>query len=110
MILRRNKYQESCLTFKIENRKAIVTSCDFAAEEVKIPQTYKNYPVTAIGRHAFCLRENLKSVIIPNGVRFIGDEAFGECDKLTDIVLPDSIEKSEKCIYELYIFKLGSSF
>ena len=36
---------------------------------------------------------NLEKITIPDGVKSIGEEAFSDCEKLTEIYLPKSIEK-----------------
>lgn len=35
---------------------------------------------------------NLKNVTIGNGVRWIGNYAFTDCENLTSVVIPDSVE------------------
>ena len=37
--------------------------------------------------------ENLKSIVIPEGVTSIGDNAFGNCQSLVSIALPSTIER-----------------
>ncbi len=56
-------------------------------KEVTIPST-----VTSIGRSVFFpCRATLTSVTIPNSVKSIGWGAFESCDKLTSIVIPESV-------------------
>lgn len=47
--------------------------------------------VTRIGKKAFLLCMNLKSIEIPNSVTKIGLEAFCDCMRLTSIEIPDSV-------------------
>lgn len=44
-----------------------------------------------IGESAFNLAKNLKSIIVPEGVTSIGDNAFAHCYELTYIELPSTI-------------------
>ena len=56
-----------------------------------------------IARGAFFYCESLTTVIIPNSVKFIGEEAFYGCDSLRDVTIPYSFYKSKT-----YIFKKGT--
>ena len=68
-------------------------------ESVVIPSEIKHgnvtYKVTAIGRGAFSFQE-ITSIIIPNTITFIGDQAFFGCEKLSMITLPNSINSIGK--------------
>ena len=67
-------------------------------QEIVIPSTYKNYTVTTIlgsdslnGGFAGCT--NLKSIIIPNTVTSIGNDAFSACIRLTSVNYLGTIEQ-----------------
>jgi len=49
--------------------------------------------VTTIGSYAFYSCKGLTSVVIPESVIFIGAYAFGDCTNLKDVEIPDSVEK-----------------
>ncbi len=48
-------------------------------------------PVVRIGDYSFEDSENLKSIVIPNGVTSIGEEAFFGCDKLESVIIPNGV-------------------
>ena len=50
--------------------------------------------VTAIGARAF-LDTDVYTVVIPEGVRVIGDSAFSACYGLTKVTLPSTVERIE---------------
>lgn len=63
----------------------------------------------SIGKNAF-FGSSLQSVLIPDGVRVIGEAAFSECDGLTSLVLPNSLEtvspmlcQASKKLSEVYL-------
>ena len=60
----------------------------------------KNYKTTQIGKAYFNKNEYIQSVIIPNTVTLIENDAFKECNNLTRIVVPDN-----PCLIEKYAFR-----
>lgn len=62
-------------------------------EHITIPSSYNGKPVTAIGDSAFDKNENkrvIKSVVIPNTIKTIGNYAFFGCE-LTSIIIPKNV-------------------
>ena len=47
--------------------------------------------VTSIGKTAFFTCKNITSITIPNSVTSIGDHAFSACESLTSITIPNSV-------------------
>ena len=61
------------------------------AQEINIPATIENLPVTHIGDYAFQGCVSLSNIAIPDSVTIIGGSAFENCTSLSDITLPDNI-------------------
>ncbi len=86
-----------------ENAKtAEITEYLGSDSEVVIPSTIDGYQITEIGRSSFALNETITSVVIPEGVKTIGDGAFAHCTNLAEITLPDSIERIENLLPDMY--------
>ena len=66
--------------------------------ELSLPGDY-NGEKYEIGKYAFTCREELTSVIIPDGVTVIGYDAFSYCYGLTDIIIPDSVTRIENLAF-----------
>ena len=90
-----NKIHSKGLSYTLSRNNYIVAGIGECTDtDIIIPATYKGLPVTSIGDEAFywvtgC--SSLTSVVIPNSVTSIGDEAFRYCRTLSSIVIPDSV-------------------
>lgn len=75
--------------------------------EVVIPEALGATKVVAIERAAFSYCDEITSVVIPSGMKSIGEEAFYHCNGLTNIEIPDSVTFIDECAFE-YCDKLTS--
>lgn len=62
------------------------------SENIIIPEVYGDKSVVAVGDNVFSDRQNLKSVIIPEGITTIGNAAFYNCPNLTSVTLPSTLK------------------
>ena len=53
-----------------------------------------------IGEKAFAACEKLQNIVLPDSVTFIGQEAFERCQALRLVVLPASLEKLEDKVFQ----------
>jgi len=83
-----------------QNAQGTITLTGYSGKkEVVIPSTEKSTSVTEIGDKAF-YRKNIISVTIPDGVTSIGNSAFEDCAKFTNVNIPDSVTRiGDKAFY-----------
>ncbi|MGM9562639.1 MAG: leucine-rich repeat protein [Faecousia sp.] len=69
----------------------LLMSCDKDVTKAAIPAQIDGVAVTHIGEYAFGACNKLTSVTIPDSVTNIGNYAFEGCSSLADLHIPDSI-------------------
>lgn len=86
--------QEGGLDFAYQleaDGSATITGYTGSAEVVEIPAALSGAPVRAIGGAAFIARQEIKEVVIPEGVTWIGNAAFKNAMQLTRVSLPSTL-------------------
>ena len=83
-----NSDEESCVLIGFDEDYDI----DKAPEEITIASKSGGKPVTKIGSRAFQNIENVKKIIIPEGVTDISASAFYGCINLEEIVFPSTLK------------------
>ena len=82
--------------YKVHGDEVGVVDAGKHLDDVAIPETVthngKTYRVTSIEAEAFRGNEALHSVLIPNGVKEIGDDAFCGCENLHNVILGADVE------------------
>ncbi len=79
-------------TYFIENNEAtIITVDESISGNIVIPSTLGNYPVTKIYDYAFFNCDSITNVTIPDSVNSIGESAFYRCTSLATITIPNSV-------------------
>jgi len=71
---------------------AVITKYSGKGGSLTIPATIQGFPVKQIGDRAF-YDKRLTSVVIPEGVRQIGREAFGNNRGLTSVTIPSTVRR-----------------
>ncbi len=81
---------QGCLYAKQGDDMVLVRYLDTSTENIEVaPGT------TKIGESALFKHPNLKSVVLPDGVREIDKCAFKDCESLTHIEVPETLERIE---------------
>lgn len=79
------------IEYSISNQEATVISCLKKCKSINIPNSIENdIIVTTIGSYAFA-GSTLESILLPNSITKLSDNAFHNSYKLNNISLPNSI-------------------
>lgn len=96
-----------------EDGTAEIVKADPNCKDKQIPAELDGHPVTSIGVTAFSQCNKLTDVIIPEGVTSIGPGAFIFCAKLKSVSIPDSVTLIDNCAFAcctaLTSFKISPS-
>lgn len=76
--------------YEFEDGTVTITGYIGTDLEIVIPDTIEKRPVTVIGEEAF-MNYDMTSIVIPEGITTIDNNAFTDCNNLESIVLPDSL-------------------
>lgn len=81
--------------YEIEDGHIVITEYIGTDREIVIPSEIENRPVTIIGEDAF--REyDLVSIVMPDSIVRIREQAFQECECLETVVFSESLETIER--------------
>ena len=74
-----------------------ITGCDKSFEgSMVIPDHINGVAVVEISANAFAFCEKITSVVLPDSVEVVGERAFHNCSKLEELQLGAGIKKIEK--------------
>ncbi len=65
-----------------------------------IPETYEGLPVKAIGESAFKNVDKMTEIVIPASVTSVGAYAFQDCDGFTDFTLPATVTEWGEGVFQ----------
>ncbi|MBQ8210390.1 MAG: leucine-rich repeat domain-containing protein [Clostridia bacterium] len=86
------EFIDTSYKYKIENGEVIITDCDLdISGNVIIPDTIDGYPVTVIGDHAFSGCDKMTSVVVPDSVKTIEQFAFSGSDGLLSATIGSGV-------------------
>ena len=85
-------FDVSMLTLEENNEGYTITKCNSnALGDIVLPDSYNGLPITTIGRVAFGHNNNITSIVIPDSVTDICEEAFQGCRGLKSVALPNNL-------------------
>ena len=77
-------------SYSVSDGMVTITGANPASGSLVIPASFDGYPVTSIGKFAFC-SDSLTSVTIPDSVTVIDENAFNSCDSLTSVTIGNGV-------------------
>ena len=85
--------QETGMIFKRINNgtEYEVSNVGTAEGDIVVPDTYRNRPVTSIGRKAFAKKPRVTSVVLGDNITKIGEQAFAQCAALKSVNIPKNV-------------------
>lgn len=92
--LRPQAATDGVLTYTVSGGSARITECAYdAAGTVEVPATLGGAPVTEIAKEAFSGCSDVKEIVLPDSVLFIGERAFAYCFSLQQITLSAGLQR-----------------
>ena len=91
-------YRYNGFTYDIFNKEVIIRNSSVWGDVV-IPEYIRGYPVVRIACSAFDGCYGMKSIDIPDTVRYIEHYAFEGCTKLKEISIPASVDHIEEGVF-----------
>lgn len=77
---------------EIEGEKGLTfVGFNSSIENVVIPNSVNDIPVTSVSGGAFAGNKTIKTVVLPNCVTQISERMFFQCDNLEGVTIPDSV-------------------
>ncbi len=85
--------------YEVKNGEVVIIDYTGEAEELTIPATIDEFPVTEIGSYAFSGCEELLSVTIPDTIDYLSEGMFSGCSSLRSVSLPHTIESIDNVAF-----------
>ena len=90
---------EADYKYTVTNGEATITSYLGDGGDIIIPNKLGGYPVVAIGAQSFTFTNSITSVIILNGIKRIGADAFYNCG-MRSIHIPNSVNSVDSSAFD----------
>lgn len=85
-------FNKNIFSYSISGDSVIITGLNsIFAKNLSLPATIEGRPVVAISDDAFAHNKHIKSVSLPDSVRYIGNRAFLDCKNLSSFYFPSSL-------------------
>lgn len=98
-----NTFTDEVLTYKKVDGGVYITDCDDNVSSVNISKEVDGYAVIGVETNAFAECEKLKEVILPDSVKYMGESVFTGCTGLKKVKIPDGITEIPKQTFALCV-------
>lgn len=78
---------------KLYSSYAVISEYTGKDSTVNVPASVNDKAVLSIGSYCFSGNQNIKEVVLPDGLRIIEKGAFEDCSALCSVTLPSSLER-----------------
>ena len=90
---------EATYEYREENDKTYISALSHPTleyVEITLPTTAPGgKEIYGIRKSAFAENQHVQKIIVPEGIKFIGEDAFSQCQSLKEVVLPATLEQIE---------------
>ena len=90
---------EATYEYREENGKTYISALSHPTleyVEITLPTTAPGgKEIYGIRHSAFAENQHVQKIIVPEGIKFIGEDAFSQCQSLKEVVLPATLEQIE---------------
>ena len=98
-----NTFTDEVLTYKKVDGGVYISDCNEDVSAVNISEKVDGYNVIGVDSNAFAECEKLTEVILPDSVQYLGDSIFMGCTALKKVKIPDGITEIPKQTFALCV-------
>ena len=99
----------TCLVFGTDGQTCFLKGYEGEPEKLEIPAQVEDCPVTEIAGRSFYDCDTLQRLVLPEGLKVIGEESFGACDHLASVILSEGVEVIEENAF-IYTDKMACCY
>ncbi len=85
--------------YNTESGAVVITKYIGLDEVVVIPEKIEGMQVIGVDKFAFYQCDFVKTIVLPEGMTYIGEHAFEECASLVAVKLPETLMRIDRCAF-----------
>ena len=99
----------TCLVFGTDGQTCFLKGYEGKPEKLEIPAQVEDCLVTEIAGRCFYDCDTLQGIVLPEGLKVIGEESFAACDRLASVILSEGVEAIEENAF-IYTDKMACCY